>query len=220
MKRWIAIPLAAMLVSAPVAARADGATFGGFPVVNVSVNGQPLQSDVPPIIVGGRTMLPVRAVADAVGAGVSWDAATRTVGLTTKGGHLAWSVPMTQNGTGPNHYNLTVPCQIGGWMGDCIVDTGTSNGVSISPQVAQAAGPALTITGSSTVQTNAGNTTEQVGTVPVSIGLSALAPEVATVGPSPWPALIGLQTLLDECQGGALALSFLAGRTQLACVTN
>lgn len=51
--------------------------------VSVMVNGQPLQSDVKPFVNGdGRTMLPVRAIAEAVGANVDWDPATQTATLT------------------------------------------------------------------------------------------------------------------------------------------
>jgi len=51
--------------------------------VNVMVNGQPLQSDVKPFVnTDGRTMLPVRAIAEALGATVQWDEATQTATLT------------------------------------------------------------------------------------------------------------------------------------------
>ncbi len=51
--------------------------------VNVNVNGQPLQSDVKPFVnADGRTMLPIRAIAEALGAQVQWDEATQTATLT------------------------------------------------------------------------------------------------------------------------------------------
>ena len=51
--------------------------------VSVQVNGQPLQSDVKPFVnADGRTMLPIRAIAEAVGADVKWDEATQTATLT------------------------------------------------------------------------------------------------------------------------------------------
>ena len=51
--------------------------------VSVKVNGQPLQSDVKPFVNGdGRTMLPIRAIAEALGAQVQWDEATQTATLT------------------------------------------------------------------------------------------------------------------------------------------
>lgn len=57
--------------------------FQGFPVVKVLVNGKPIQSDVPAVNFHGRTMLPIRAIAEALGAQVAWDAETSTVTLTT-----------------------------------------------------------------------------------------------------------------------------------------
>ena len=51
---------------------------------NVMVrNGVNIQIDVPAQIVGGRTLVPGRVVAESFGADVSWDAATRTVTITS-----------------------------------------------------------------------------------------------------------------------------------------
>jgi N-acetylmuramoyl-L-alanine amidase len=47
--------------------------------VNVIVNGTKLTGDDAGFIVDGTTYVPARAVAEAFGAGVTWDAATRTV---------------------------------------------------------------------------------------------------------------------------------------------
>lgn len=47
--------------------------------VDVFVNGKNVKFDVPPVIKGGRTLIPVRAVMNALGADVTWDAETRTV---------------------------------------------------------------------------------------------------------------------------------------------
>ena len=48
-------------------------------VVNVDVNGKPLHFAVAPTIVGGTTMVPMRTVFEALGAGVQWDGNTGTV---------------------------------------------------------------------------------------------------------------------------------------------
>ncbi|HWP97228.1 MAG TPA: stalk domain-containing protein [Syntrophomonadaceae bacterium] len=64
--------------------------------VNVLVNGQSLQSDVKPFInADGRTMLPVRAIAEALGAQVQWDEATQTATLTL--GAKTVKIPIGQN---------------------------------------------------------------------------------------------------------------------------
>lgn len=44
----------------------------------VFLNGQPLAFDVPPAVEGGRTLVPVRAIFEALGAKVEWDGPTRT----------------------------------------------------------------------------------------------------------------------------------------------
>ncbi len=46
--------------------------------INVSINGQPLLTDVSPVILGGRTMVPLRAIFEALQAEVYWDADTKT----------------------------------------------------------------------------------------------------------------------------------------------
>ncbi|WP_418790082.1 copper amine oxidase N-terminal domain-containing protein [Phosphitispora sp. TUW77] len=46
--------------------------------VNLEVNGQPVESDVPPYIQDGRVMVPIRVVSEAMGADVNWDQATYT----------------------------------------------------------------------------------------------------------------------------------------------
>jgi Copper amine oxidase N-terminal domain len=49
------------------------------------VNGQPQTLDTPAVLVDGHTMVPLRFIAQALGAGVGWIAATNTVQITTQG---------------------------------------------------------------------------------------------------------------------------------------
>lgn len=53
------------------------------------VSGRPVTLDVPPMIVRGRTMVPLRFVGEALGAQVDWDAATRTVFILSPGAQPA-----------------------------------------------------------------------------------------------------------------------------------
>jgi hypothetical protein len=80
-----ALPLILLLVIAPLTLAAGAGIWNGYQTASVVVNGTRLQSDVPGIIVQGRTMLPVRAIADAIGAEVDWNPDTYTVTLTTPG---------------------------------------------------------------------------------------------------------------------------------------
>jgi len=64
------------------------------------INGQAVPVDVPPMVVGGRTMVPLRFVSQALGATVNWDANTSTVAIITNG---AAGVPPSQTyGPGPS----------------------------------------------------------------------------------------------------------------------
>ncbi|MBX5464322.1 MAG: copper amine oxidase N-terminal domain-containing protein [Clostridia bacterium] len=70
-----------LAVTAPLAIATDSATYRGFPVAQVKVNGQTVTSDVPAIVVDGRTMVPLRFVVQALGGQVDWDQATRTASI-------------------------------------------------------------------------------------------------------------------------------------------
>lgn len=53
--------------------------------MNASVNGNPLTMDVAPFLVNGRTEVPLRFVAQALGANVNWNGNTSTVYIATSG---------------------------------------------------------------------------------------------------------------------------------------
>ena len=53
--------------------------------IKVLLDGTPLTFDVPPQIINGRTMVPLRAIFEALGAEVNWDGATQTVTGTKDG---------------------------------------------------------------------------------------------------------------------------------------
>lgn len=82
MKKIVALSVACILLlgSVVIAASING-DFEGFPIVNVNINGQPVESDVPAINFYGRTMLPVRAIAEALNSIVTWDSETWTANI-------------------------------------------------------------------------------------------------------------------------------------------
>lgn len=94
MHRHIRILLAVImtlgLVLAPVArARPAGATTTVITLTignpNITINGTPKPIDASgttPVIVGGRTLLPIRAIVEALGGAIGWNATTRTVTIT------------------------------------------------------------------------------------------------------------------------------------------
>jgi phosphatidylserine/phosphatidylglycerophosphate/cardiolipin synthase-like enzyme len=64
--------------------------------IRLIVNGQEIRCDVPPQIVNGRTMVPIRALASALGCQAQWDAKTNAVTITSAGG----SAPEAAAGAG------------------------------------------------------------------------------------------------------------------------
>ena len=77
------IVLTVMLFSAFNAAWAAAAD----PII-VLVNGRPLELDVAPLIEAGRTLVPVRAIAESLGAFVGWDDVARRVNMTLNNNEL------------------------------------------------------------------------------------------------------------------------------------
>ena len=57
-----------------------------FNNIRIAVNGMLVNTEFDPFVFGGRTYLPVRDVADAMGFDVTWEAATSTVHLTVRTG--------------------------------------------------------------------------------------------------------------------------------------
>ncbi|MBP1934204.1 copper amine oxidase N-terminal domain-containing protein [Ammoniphilus resinae] len=51
------------------------------------VNGYEVKSDVPPQVINGRTVIPARPLAEALGAKVEWDEQNRAVVITTSSGN-------------------------------------------------------------------------------------------------------------------------------------
>ena len=66
MKKMIMCLLTAMLLTASAGA------------VDLYVDMAKIETDTPPTLVGGRTLVPLRAIFEAIGANVEWDNDTRT----------------------------------------------------------------------------------------------------------------------------------------------
>ncbi|HHU70208.1 MAG TPA: AMIN domain-containing protein [Thermoanaerobacterales bacterium] len=49
--------------------------------VNLIINGQEVKPDVPPTILNGRTLVPIRIISETLGAQVDWDSTTKTVNI-------------------------------------------------------------------------------------------------------------------------------------------
>jgi len=77
-KKWL-IAIGTILLTVALVSMA----FAANPI-RLYVNGQEINPDVPPQIINGRTMVPVRWVAEALGADVHWDARTMLLLLLKK----------------------------------------------------------------------------------------------------------------------------------------
>ena len=76
---------ATALTAIPIFARAvQEAIIVNFNNIRIVVNGQQVQTEFEPFIFQGRTYLPVRDVADAMGFDVTWEGTTNTVHLTER----------------------------------------------------------------------------------------------------------------------------------------
>jgi len=71
-----------LLVLALTAILATGAALGAGAIL-VKVNGQEVDFDQPPLLKNGRVLIPLRAVAESLGAEVEWDQVTGTAVIST-----------------------------------------------------------------------------------------------------------------------------------------
>lgn len=68
MKKRLLYGLAFSLLCIPIPASA----------INLTIDGTPIKTDAPPVVLEGRTLVPLRAIFEALGANVEWDNATKT----------------------------------------------------------------------------------------------------------------------------------------------
>lgn len=98
MKRKLAFVLIFALLSTGIvfAASVNG-TFAGLPIVNVKVNGETLKTEVPGVVLQGKTLLPARAIAESLDSAVSWDQATMTASITKPTVNMLFVNDVTEN---------------------------------------------------------------------------------------------------------------------------
>jgi hypothetical protein len=82
MKRWMALTMLVLLLVGLLPAAASGAEPEPLHVV---VDGIELHADVPPMLIDNRTMVPFRAIAEALGVQVEWQGESRTILATSQG---------------------------------------------------------------------------------------------------------------------------------------
>ncbi|MBO4898293.1 MAG: copper amine oxidase N-terminal domain-containing protein [Clostridia bacterium] len=86
-KKILKIALAALIALAlvvPYAALADN--------IKVTINGNNVAFDQPPVIVDGRTLVPLRAIFEAMGCTVLWDGTSQIASVATKFGMMTFGI--------------------------------------------------------------------------------------------------------------------------------
>lgn len=107
MKRKLSLLLSTILVasaiSIPVTANDD---------ISIVVSGSEIECDQPPVIVDGRTLVPLRAITEAVGGQVDWDSATKTVTITKDDSSFSLEIGKTTVKLDDSKIEADVPAQI------------------------------------------------------------------------------------------------------------
>ena len=83
-----------------------------MPVAKVEVNGQSVKTDVPPVILNDRVLIPARAIFEALGAQIGWDDTTRTVTAETNGKSVLMQIDNPQINVNRVVKTLDVPPQL------------------------------------------------------------------------------------------------------------
>ena len=94
-----------LLLSATMAVNA----FAG---ISLNIDNVPLTTDVPPVIVDGRTLVPVRAIFEKLGAVVNWEPTTQTVTATSGEKTITLKLNDTSAYVNNELKTLDVPAQI------------------------------------------------------------------------------------------------------------
>ncbi len=105
MKRIISVLLVAIFVMLPISVSAESE-------ITVLLDGEAIEFDQPPVIISDRTMVPVRAIYEALGADVEWDTATRTASGTKSGIKVSFTIDMPVVSINYNEKEIDAPATI------------------------------------------------------------------------------------------------------------
>ena len=93
-----------MLISALISTSA-------FAAINITVDNKPLTTDVAPVIIDGRTLVPVRSIFEELGADVLWNDETKTVSATKGPTNIEITLGSNNAYVNNNAVILDVPAQ-------------------------------------------------------------------------------------------------------------
>lgn len=109
MKRSVYPMLLMLLVLLLIPGWAAAATIAQDQSVNLIIGGQAVTPDVPPVIKGGRTLVPVRVIAEGLGAEVDWNAEKKTAEITRNGQKLVLTLNSRQAVVNGKQVQLDTP---------------------------------------------------------------------------------------------------------------
>ncbi|MCX7746652.1 MAG: stalk domain-containing protein [Clostridia bacterium] len=88
-------------------------SFAASPaVIGVTLDGENVPLDVPPTVVNGRTLVPLRAIFESLGAKVEWDGATKTIRGTKQNTSITLQIDNKTAYVNNQPYTLDVPATI------------------------------------------------------------------------------------------------------------
>ncbi len=174
----VLLTLILLVVQVPFAQAAD---------LSVLVNGSVLTGDVAPFIQDGRVLVPMRAIFEALGANVTWDASTQTVTATEGDTSVSLVVGQNTATVGEETDTLDVPAQIvgGGTVVVPLRFVSEAMGAQVSWEAGQnqvVVNAAVTNTGGALPATLSGNLIEDGST-----SVQPLAQELATAFMAQYP---------------------------------
>ncbi|MDI6601670.1 MAG: N-acetylmuramoyl-L-alanine amidase [Thermoanaerobacteraceae bacterium] len=82
------------------------------PPISINIDGNIVTSDVPPVIINDRTMVPVRVISESLGALVDWDNNTNTVYISYEGNLIELSVGKSEAKVNRNAIKLDTSAMI------------------------------------------------------------------------------------------------------------
>lgn len=82
------------------------------PNVEIYINHQKVDSDVPPVIYEGRTLVPLRVISEYLGASVAWDGQSKTVRVSADGRQIVLKINDSEAQVDQNTVLLDVPAMI------------------------------------------------------------------------------------------------------------
>ena len=105
MKKILTLLIIALLAFTPISVSAQGD-------ITVLLDGTKIEFDQPPIIMNSRTMVPVRAIYEALGAEVKWDDQTKTASGTKCGITISFTIDVAKVVINYNELEIDAPATI------------------------------------------------------------------------------------------------------------